>query len=65
MTYLLNCPIPPFNPRQFVFFVMSSRRANAVVVSAHIGRTDADREARRMGSCVRGGYVNDGKAVTL
>lgn len=62
MTYAIHATLPKFSPRQGLFFVMSSRRGNAVVVAAHISSSDAQREARRIGSCVRFGYLVDGQA---
>jgi hypothetical protein len=62
MTYAINCTAPKFNPRQGLFFVMSSRRDNAVVVGVHILKSDADREARARKSCVRYGYLVEGRA---
>lgn len=63
--YKITCDVSKFNQRQTFFFVMSSRRKNAQVVEAHIAQADAQRAARRIDSCVRFGYVQDGKAVTL
>ena len=58
----IDCPIPPFSPRQGCWFVMSSRRKHASVTEIHINRADADRSARRLGTCVRFGYLQNGTA---
>lgn len=53
------------NPQQLWFFVMSSRKASAVVVAAHIAKDTAQREARKLGSVSRMGVIINGQADTL
>jgi hypothetical protein len=53
------------NPAQFWFFAMSSRRDDARVVEAAIGKDAMQRAARRLGSIVRGGYIVDGTAYVM
>jgi hypothetical protein len=54
-----------FNPAQFVFFAMSSRRHDARVVEAGISKDSMARAARQIGGVVKGGYVVDGVAYIL
>ena len=53
------------SPAQFFFFAMSSRRDDARVVEASIGKDPMARAARKIGGVVKGGYVVDGVAYIL
>ena len=53
------------NPAQAWFFALSSRREDARVVDASIGKSEMDRLARRIGGIVKLGYVVNGVAYVL
>lgn len=53
------------NRAQFWFFAMSSRRDDARVVDASIGKDAMARVARQIGGVVKGGYVIDGVAYVM
>jgi hypothetical protein len=54
-----------FNPSQAIFFAMTSRREDARVADAAIGKSEMDRAARQIGGVVKLGYVVDGVAYVL
>jgi len=54
-----------FNPAQAIFFAMTSRRKDARVAAAAIGKSEMERTARRIGGVVKLGYVVDGVAYVL
>lgn len=53
------------NRAQFIFFAMSSRRDDARVVEASIGKDPMARAAKAIGGVVKGGYVIDGVAYVM
>lgn len=55
--------IPRFNPLQFLFFALTSRRPDARVVAMDISKDSVARAARAVGGIVKGGYLLDGQAL--
>ena len=52
------------NTLQWWFFSLSSKSPKkALVIGAHLGKDTAEREARKAGGMVKGGYVSDGMAI--
>ena len=51
------------SPAQIHYFVMSSKKADAIVLAAYISKSVAERNARLQHSCVRVGRVQADLAV--